>query len=83
MIKERIAGGLKNIVAARRESQRGSRDPQDNVMLLHQTTLTEDVLEKKNSKKLSKELYREEKEFGLGNDTYAMAFKAFNWDVAA
>ena len=40
-------------------------------------------MEKKNTKKLSKDLYHGEKEFGLGNDTYAMAFKAFNWDVAA
>ena len=52
-------------------------------MLLHQVTATEETLEKKNTKKLSKDLYRDEKEFGLGNDTYAMAFKAFNWDIAA
>ena len=37
----------------------------------------------KYDKELSKVLYEEEQEFGLGNDTYAMAFKALHWDVAA
>ena len=58
-------------------------NPQDKKVILHQTTATEHELEKKSSKKLSKELYNEEEEFGLGSDTYAMAFKAFNWDIAA
>ena len=37
----------------------------------------------KYDKELSKVLHEEEQEFGLGNDTYAMAFKALHWDVAA
>ena len=38
-------------------------------------------MKKDQDEKYLKELLEKEKKLGLGADTYAMAFKAFNWNV--
>ena len=75
MIEERLKAGIMRRMSAVKEN--------DKEVLDYKREVSEIKIADEADKKLSKILYDDDQEFGLGNDTYAMAFKAFNWDVAA
>lgn len=63
-------------------SSNGNKD-EDKEVTSYQRMQTESKIESKGEKELSKQLHEEGQELGVGNDTYAMAFKALHWDAAS